>query len=143
MKSVPVKLTGSNKTKIHDLITSLITEINSITNSPESSTCIIVEGANDENALRSLGIKGVVFRVYGNQKTIDDIERQLIQHHFTNVIILTDFDLEGQELARKLKKYLEPKIKILGLFRKRLKKSLGGWVEVIEAIPNFFSRVSS
>jgi 5S rRNA maturation endonuclease (ribonuclease M5) len=140
MKSVPVKLTGSNKTGIYETITSIITDLNELTSSSNEPTCIIVEGVNDEEALRSLGVKGPILRIYGNQRTIDDIERDIIEHQYKRVIILTDYDPEGHELARKLENYLKPKIKILPIIRQKLRKALGGWVEVIEAIPNFFSR---
>ena len=141
MKSVPVKLTGSNKTKIYELITSLVLELNDLTSSPSEPTCLIVEGVNDEGALRSIGIKGPILRIYGNQRTIDDIEREIIQHQYKRVVILTDYDFEGQELAGKLEEYLAPKVKIVAKIRRKLRKALGGWVEVIEAIPSFFSRV--
>ena len=140
MKSVPVKLTGSNKSTIYESITSLISELNELTGSSKQPTCLIVEGVNDEKALRSLGIKGPILRIYGNQRTIDDIEREIIKHQFTRVVILTDYDAEGQELARKIEDYLKPKVKILNVYRRKLRKALCGWVEVIEAIPNFFSR---
>ncbi|MCK5346362.1 MAG: toprim domain-containing protein [Candidatus Heimdallarchaeota archaeon] len=139
---MPVKLTGSNKTRIYELITSLISELNELAGSSKQPTCLIVEGVNDEGALRSLGVKGPILRIYGNQRTIDDIEREIIQHQYKRVIILTDYDSEGQELAKKLEEYLKPTVKILTKVRQKLRKALAGWVEVIEAIPNFFSRVS-
>ncbi|MHA2407865.1 MAG: toprim domain-containing protein [Candidatus Ranarchaeia archaeon] len=137
---MPVKLTGSNKTRIYESITFLISELNELTGSLKQPTCLIVEGVNDEEALRSIGIKGPILRIYGNQRTIDDIEREVIQQQYKRVVILTDYDSEGQELARKLEDYLKPKVKILTIIRQKFRKALGGWVEVIEAIPNFFSR---
>jgi 5S rRNA maturation endonuclease (ribonuclease M5) len=65
---------------------------------------IIVEGKKDESALKALGIEGRIIRVRQNKKRLFELAEELAP--YKAVIILTDFDHEGEELADELSKYL-------------------------------------
>lgn len=64
---------------------------------------IIVEGVRDEVALRNLGVRAEIIRL--SRLPLAEIAFIASQHH--DVMILTDLDREGEELAKKLTRYLE------------------------------------
>lgn len=63
--------------------------------------CVIVEGEKDEKALQQLNIKNV-FKIAGS--SLEAFVEHLPKDK--KIIILTDFDKEGKELAKKLGKIL-------------------------------------
>jgi 5S rRNA maturation endonuclease (ribonuclease M5) len=69
------------------------------------SVPILVEGKKDIDALRSLGIKGVIIS-YNRGKTIMNTCEELALK-YAEIIILTDWDRKGGILARELKRCLE------------------------------------
>ncbi len=64
---------------------------------------IIVEGVRDEVALRNLGVRAEIIRL--SRLPLAEIALIASQHH--DVMILTDLDREGENLAGKLTRYLE------------------------------------
>jgi len=58
---------------------------------------ILVEGADDERALRKLDLKGKIFRISSGSKTLLNFLEGLTV--FKQIIILTDFDRAGDKLA--------------------------------------------
>ncbi len=64
---------------------------------------LIVEGMRDEVALRNLGVRAEIIRL----SRLPLAEIALIASHYREVMILTDFDRKGEELAKKLVSYLE------------------------------------
>ncbi|ASJ06695.1 toprim domain-containing protein [Thermococcus pacificus] len=69
----------------------------------EFEGALIVEGMRDEVALRNLGVRAEIIRLSRLPLT----EVALIASSYKEVMILTDFDRKGEELARKLLQYLE------------------------------------
>ena len=61
---------------------------------------VIVEGKRDKNALCLLGFKHVVTINRGIYETAEKIKGK-------RIIILTDFDSEGREIAKKLNLFLQ------------------------------------
>lgn len=97
---------------------------------------ILVEGADDERALRKLDIKGQIFRISGGTKTLLNFLESLMG--FKQIIILTDFDRAGDKLARFCAKHLkrlgvEPVVE----FREKLKVLLHKDVKDIEGLARF------
>jgi len=87
----------------------------------KNGAVIVVEGQRDLEALRKLWIKGkvVLSRRYDFYTTIE-----LIRSKGNRVIILTDFDEEGEHEARKLKRELNRiGIKVLDRLRRNLKNA--------------------
>lgn len=69
----------------------------------EFEGALIVEGPRDEVALRNLGVRAGIIRLSRLPLT----EVALIASSHKEVMILTDFDRKGEELAGKLLRYLE------------------------------------
>ncbi len=68
------------------------------------SCAVIVEGKNDEKALRNLGVKTEFFQVCNGVPFHDVCDK--IVAEFSDVILFTDLDREGNKLNRKLKSCL-------------------------------------
>ena len=62
---------------------------------------IIVEGKNDEAALRKIGVMGIIIRLNIGQSILNFCEDIARSHD--QVIILTDWDDKGKQLFTKLK----------------------------------------
>jgi len=69
----------------------------------EFDGAIIVEGLRDEVALRNLGVRAEIIRL----SRLPLSEVALIASQYHEVMILTDLDRKGEELAKKLTQYLE------------------------------------
>ncbi|MCS7098603.1 MAG: toprim domain-containing protein [Candidatus Methanomethyliaceae archaeon] len=105
----------------------LLWEIKSIIESMNSTlSLIIVEGKNDERALREFGLRIATyrFRESGLSEAIfvDEISRVF---RGKKVAILLDFDERGQRMAENLSRELEERgVKIEHYFRKILRELL-------------------
>ena len=64
-------------------------------------TPVVVEGKNDEKALRSLGIEGEIYHISAGTPFFELCEE--IACKYKDVILFTDTDKEGQKLAKKFK----------------------------------------
>jgi 5S rRNA maturation endonuclease (ribonuclease M5) len=62
---------------------------------------IVVEGKNDEKALRDLDIEGEVFHISSGTPFFELCEE--LANNYKDVILFTDTDNEGQKLAKKFK----------------------------------------
>ncbi|HDI12491.1 MAG: hypothetical protein DRN83_01040 [Hadesarchaea archaeon] len=96
---------------------------------------VIVEGADDIKALRNLGVEGRFYKISGGKSMIHFIESFSGSE---KVIVLTDFDRTGDELAKFCARHLkqldiEPIIEI----RKKLKSILHKEVKDIEGLAKF------
>jgi 5S rRNA maturation endonuclease (ribonuclease M5) len=97
---------------------------------------ILVEGPRDEEALRELGISGRILCVSGTRKTILNFLEGLVAHE--QVVILTDFDRAGNELAKFCATHLkrlgsEPILEV----REKLKALLHKDVKDIQGLAKF------
>ena len=87
----------------------------------ESGVCIIVEGRRDVAKLQLLGIKGRVYILKSKGKRLYQVAEEAVnQSH--KVIILTDVDRAGNELAKRLAEMVTsfggvPELKYRGLMR--------------------------
>lgn len=66
---------------------------------------ILVEGKKDEQALIDLGVKGRIIRMKTQRKKISELAEDLAS--YKSVIVLTDFDQEGEELAQEISRQLD------------------------------------
>ena len=94
---------------------------------------IIVEGREDESVLRKLGITGTIIRYSerGLKRTLEDLET----NENSKVIILTDFDEEGEKICKELEKRLQS----IGISfdqgtREKLKRNLTLYSKTVEGI---------
>ena len=121
---------------IFDEITNLIRRIQNLA---KKGTFIIVEGLNDVRSLNELGIDDNIIRIYGNERKLIDLERDIPVNG--KVIILTDFDREGDRLAKRVETLLEPhKIRFNMRIRGKLRKLLKGRIRTIEGLARYITR---
>lgn len=69
----------------------------------EEGAAIIVEGKRDRRALRELGVTGPV--KLGTQKSLLELSEE-IAREYDKVIVLTDWDENGDKLARLIAEFL-------------------------------------
>ena len=86
-----------NDIDLHELVGELIQELCF----DNETFPIIVEGKNDEAALRQLGLKGVIVRLNIGLSIINFCEE--IARKYDEVILLPDWDQKGKQLFKKLK----------------------------------------
>jgi 5S rRNA maturation endonuclease (ribonuclease M5) len=108
----------------------------------EQGMPILIEGKKDENALKELGIDGTFIKVSGSGLKLFEIAEKSVKLS-SKVIILTDFDKKGEQLAKRLAEdiqslgsypNLEIRRKIMGITRKFIKdiESLPRHMEQLE-----------
>lgn len=105
----------------------LIRELGLLKELADSST-IVVEGKRDAETLRSLGIDAEFYFISSNRGTIRELAEKLTEQE-KEVIILTDFDSKGQQLAGKLILALHQtgkKVKVNTNVRKNLMRAFNG-----------------
>jgi 5S rRNA maturation endonuclease (ribonuclease M5) len=98
-------------------------------------TPILVEGSRDVKALRELDVGGQIFRISSKKTALNSISDLA---NYKKVVIMTDFDRTGDELAKFCAKHLQslgPK-PILDI-RKKLKALLRKDVKDIEGLAKF------
>ncbi|MEM2464010.1 MAG: toprim domain-containing protein [Candidatus Bathyarchaeia archaeon] len=98
---------------------------------------LIVEGEKDIDSLRTIGIIGIknnIIAIKSGGKTLQEIIDR-ISFSDKEVILLTDFDRKGRELAWRLYKSLERmKIKVNLRFWSEICELLGGDIKDIEGL---------
>jgi 5S rRNA maturation endonuclease (ribonuclease M5) len=97
---------------------------------------ILVEGADDEKALRKLDVKEKIFRISSGSKTLLNFLESLAD--FEQIIILTDFDRAGDKLAE----FCAEHLRRLGIepitdIREKLKALLRKDVKDIQGLAGF------
>jgi len=96
---------------------------------------VLVEGSRDEESLRELGIQGPVLKISGKKTVLNFLEG--LAHH-KQVIVLTDFDRTGGELARFCSKHLRRLgVEPIADLRERLKVLLHRDVKDIQGLAKF------
>ncbi len=107
----------------------------------EKGATIIVEGNNDITSLRKIDVKGRMMKLKGSTSTFYDLIYSLRDEK--EIIILTDFDKEGNLLANKLSDELNNLgIKTNISIRKKLKALMKREVKAIEELAGYFERLT-
>jgi 5S rRNA maturation endonuclease (ribonuclease M5) len=102
------------------------------------SLLVVVEGRQDEHALRHFGMKSEIVRTQsrlGRPELVDRIAEIAGKEH--QVLILTDFDREGSEVCGFLQRELElHKVKVLRGLRRKIRILMGDrrCIEDLEAL---------
>jgi len=95
---------------------------------------LVVEGERDVASLRTIGINSNIIAIKSGGKTFQEI-MDIISSSSREVIVLTDFDRKGRELAERLCSFLEGmKIKVNLRFWKELYELLNGDIKDIEGL---------
>lgn len=99
---------------------------------------IIVEGRNDVETLRELGVEGEIISAKTGGRTQQDIICELEESGAKEVIMLLDFDRRGREWTRVLKQRLEKaRIKPNLTFWNDLMRFAGREVKDIEGLASY------
>ncbi len=107
-----------------------------IRNLSAEGVCVIVEGEKDKESLRELGIEGPIYQVPTGGKTSLNSLEELSECE--EVIILTDFDRTGEELADFCRIHLEKLgVKVLYRYREKLRNFVRKAVKDIEGLSSF------
>ena len=107
----------------------------------DKGALIIVEGKRDRKALRALGITGVI--MLGTKKSIlvfcEEVARE-----FNNVIVLTDWDENGDKLAALMEGYLRSTSTSVNMdIRKNIKNLVKKRIKDIESLDTHISNLAS
>ena len=101
---------------------------------------IIVEGKKDEQALRILGVNGIIVTVKTGGKSFLEATAEIEKLGAREVILLLDFDRRGKEGTLRLQRNLErSKIKINVLFWRDLRALVGREMQCIESLTSYLS----
>lgn len=97
---------------------------------------ILVEGKNDEEALRELGIEGPIHQIPAKGETLLNSIENLPE--YDEILVLTDFDRTGEKLAVFCRNQLEKLgVNVLSELNKKLKKFVRKGVKDIEGMSSF------
>jgi len=115
-------------------------EINELKYQGELGVPILIEGRKDEEALRELGVEGPFIKVSGSMMGLSEIALRAASA--SRVIILTDFDRKGSELAKRLYADIQslganPDLRI----RRRLMGMTRKYIKDIQSLPSYIERL--
>jgi 5S rRNA maturation endonuclease (ribonuclease M5) len=109
--------------------------------SEEAGTVVVVEGERDRRSLRRLGLAGPIVLVHRGDTLSGTAHRLLRQSR--HVIVLTDWDNEGGQFARRLKEFLETERLDLDLdYRRRFARILRGELVHVEGLHGWARRLA-
>ncbi len=109
--------------------------------SESSGAVVVVEGERDRRALRRLGLEGPILLVHRGE-TLAQTAYRLVGPG-RRVIVLTDWDGEGGQFARRLKELLGAERVELDLeYRRRFARILRGELVHVEGLYNWARRLS-
>ena len=105
---------------------------------------VVVEGKRDERVLRNLGFNGKVIRTQTQSTRVQVADQITLERDpESQVLILTDFDNEGIQIAKFLEQELElRKVPVLKGLRLRIRNVMGNW-RCIEELVSLFKRKDS
>ena len=104
-------------------------------NSSEKSA-IIVEGKNDVEALRKIGVLGRIIEFH-KFHSMNEFADKIVK--YKEVILLFDWDHKGRYLTRRVIKLLERRTKINLTEKKKLHKITRGKIKFVEQLVNYES----
>lgn len=109
--------------------------------SERAGTVVVVEGERDRRAVRRLGWSGEIALVHRGAR-LAEIAQSLADAP-RKVIVLTDWDSEGGQIARRLREFLESDTAELDLeYRRRLALVLRGEVVHVEGLYGWARRAA-
>lgn len=101
---------------------------------------VIVEGRKDLEALNKLGITGRVIQLKSGRKSIfNRLEYDIANEE---VIVFTDFDKRGTELARTVRNHFEKRGKKANmLLWKRMRRLASRSLKDVEGLPSYLAKL--
>jgi 5S rRNA maturation endonuclease (ribonuclease M5) len=103
---------------------------------------VLVEGERDRRSLKALGLRGPVELVHAG-RTMSELAARLSREG-RRVVVLTDWDAAGGQLARKLREFLEAEAVGIDLeYRRRFARVLRGEVVHVEGLNGWAKRTAA
>ena len=104
----------------------------------EQGALVVVEGLRDQASLRNLGVEKGVIQLRRCREILDANPREFANR---KIVVLTDFDREGEFLYRTISKHLSQ----IGArhdlsYRRRLKRLVNNGVYKVEDIHPYFAK---
>lgn len=125
-------------TKLEKRLEKILQLLDRLATESAKDTPIIVEGKNDINTLRELGVEGDVIPAKSSGKSFLDVLREVEGRGKNEVILLMDFDRRGKEWTSRLTQRLEKmRINPNLLFWKKFLGLVGHDVKDIEGLATF------
>ena len=99
---------------------------------------IIVEGEKDTEALRKLGINGIIISVNAGVSLSDFCDK--IAKKYKHVILLTDWDRRGGYLCHTIKRNLEGRVNCNTHYREVFAKN--AMIRTVEGLPSWIDTMN-
>jgi 5S rRNA maturation endonuclease (ribonuclease M5) len=114
-------------------------QISALLVTSSQGAAIIVEGMRDERALRSLGVSGPV--IMASRRPALELAEDAARK-YREIIVLTDWDLKGDEMAQKIEQHLRCTGAHVDLeIRSRLKKLVRKEIKDVESLSLYVERM--
>ncbi|MEA1966268.1 MAG: toprim domain-containing protein [Euryarchaeota archaeon] len=105
----------------------------------ERGAVIVVEGRNDESALRNLGICGAI-ESPGGQSLLHFTDS--LASNYDSVIVLTDWDRRGNQLSAQIVRYLQSHDVVIDTdLRSRLKKLVQKDIKDVQGLNRYILKL--
>ncbi|KAA0002758.1 MAG: hypothetical protein FE048_03080 [Thermoplasmata archaeon] len=98
---------------------------------------IIVEGEKDVEALRFLGIGGIILPLHSGKNIVNFCDSIALQ--YKEIIVLTDWDKKGWKLTKAIERNLKGRTKCITDFHLIFAKHMG--VKSVEGIPSYLKKI--
>ncbi len=98
---------------------------------------IIVEGEKDVEALRLLGMKGIIIPLHSGKELANFCDSLALK--YKEIILLTDWDRKGWKLTKAIERNLSGRTKCITDFRLIFAKNMG--VKSTEGIPSYLEKL--
>lgn len=113
--------------------------ISALMEASEQGAVIIVEGRRDQESLRALGIPGPV--ITASQRPVLALAEDVARAH-REIIVLTDWDEKGEEMALQIEKHLRCSGSRGDLeIRSRLKRLVKKEIKDVESLSRYVERM--
>jgi 5S rRNA maturation endonuclease (ribonuclease M5) len=113
--------------------------IETLLEASRAGAAIIVEGERDERSLRDMGIEGPIVKA-ARRPALEVAEEAA--REFEEIVVLTDWDRAGEELARRMEAHLlHARSKTDFEIRERLKRMVRREIKDVESLSRFVERV--
>ncbi len=114
-------------------------QISTLLEASREGTAIIVEGQRDERALRALGATGPI--IMASRRPALDLAEDAARR-YKEIVILTDWDLKGEEMARIMEQHLLHTSSHVDMeIRERLKKLVRKEIKDVESLGIYVERM--
>lgn len=114
-------------------------QISALLEASRGGAAIIVEGQRDERALRALGVTGPI--IMASRRPALELAEDAARR-YNEIVILTDWDLKGEEMARIMEQHLLHTPSHVDMeIRERLKRLVRKEIKDVESLSIYVERM--